>query len=453
MQLQLYRNFSKKENSTKIPNPNTATVVEVTMKQSTSLDNPVFILQGVDLDVNYCHLINGRYYFVNDIVLGNNNIYELHCSTDILATYRNEIFGSSFYVERSASHYNPWFIDPYVSVQSNIIRSLSRETDIGFSESNGCYVVRIAGGDSDGVSTYIVESLTSLGAIFNPSRYFATTDDDFKKLIGNFVFDPYDYVIDLYWSPIAYNSIVPAGSGNSYGFKTNIKVKWFDTGINAFKLYNNKTISKGGSINLPDNVYSDFRTHDPRFSNYRMYLPSVGVVPVNYDNLRYCRVDYFISLDTGACRIMLKNTSSNTIFASYNTNIYRSIQYGSDKADASTLLAGAFNTIGGLASGNIPLTVTGGVSVVTNAIVPTPSIAGSNSGLGLQGANKVIVALDNYGSGSLDIEHLGRPEYNKHSMIELSGYTKCSGASIDIKGLAGDKDRVNNFLNNGFYIE
>ena len=129
MQLQLYRNFSKKENSTKIPNPNTATVVEVTMKQSTSLDNPVFILQGVDLDVNYCHLINGRYYFVNDIVLGNNNIYELHCSTDILATYRNEIFGSSFYVERSASHYNPWFIDPYVSVQSNIIRSVSRETN------------------------------------------------------------------------------------------------------------------------------------------------------------------------------------------------------------------------------------------------------------------------------------------------------------------------------------
>lgn len=453
MQLQLYKNFSKKRNSTKIPQSNYVTV-NVLLKQATSLDNPTFLIQGVDLEVNYCHVVNGRYYFIDDIILGNNNVYELHCSTDYLATFRNEIFNSHQYVERSASLYNTMYIDPYISVQANASRKVSATTNIGFTSSDGSYVVRVAGGDTDGVSTYIVDSLIDLGAIFNPRNYYQTSDDDFKKLIGNFIFDPYDYIVDLYWSPIPYHDIAPtSGSGNNNGYKTNIKVKWFDTGINAFKLYDNITLSKGGLVNLPANSYNDFRLHDPRFSNYKIYLPSVGVVPISFVNLQYLYVDYFISLDTGACRIMLKNSSNDTIFASYNTNIYRSIQYGSDKADMGTIIGGAFNTIGGVASGNIPLAVTGGVSVLTNAIVSTPSIAGSNSGLGLKGANLIIVELDNYGSGDIDVEHFGRPLCRNVSLFELSGYCKCAGASLDIKGFSGDKDNVNNYLNDGFYIE
>ena len=452
MILELYKNFQKKSNSTKIPTRQQMfKAVDVKLKRSTSLDNPVFLLSGVEMDVNYVHLTNGRYYFVNDIVLGNENIYELHCSTDYLGTYRNAIFGSNFYVERSASDYNNMFADPLVSVQTNVVSRDYKMWDTGFDTANGSYIVRIAGGDSDGISTFVVDSLTDLGAIFNKSNYFQVTDDSFTKLVGNFIFDPFDYVVGLYWCPISLSTIKSRVQNS--GQETTIKVKWYDTGISAWKLYNNKTCRFSVSGSMPHNIYSDFRKHDPRFSQYSLYIPAVGNVPISYDNAENLLVEYFINLDTGATRVTLINLSGNTFFASYNTNIYKSIEYGEAQGDISSIVSGVVTATGGFASGNIPMGVASTISVAQNIVVPTPSIAGANSGLGLQGANKVIISVDNYGSGAIDLQNNGRPLYERRSLATLSGFTKCGNASIDIVGLAGDKERVNSYLNSGFFIE
>lgn len=450
MILHLYSNFKKKENSTKIP-LDTGTVVNVTLKRATSLLNPVFLLEGVNLDVNYCHLENGRYYFVDDIVLGNNNLYELHCRCDYLASFRNDIFNSEFYVERSASRYNNMFIDPLVSVQSNVVSRDYTFNNTGFDANDGSYVVRIAGGDSDGISTYIVDDLTELSAIFNKSNYFATTDDSFKQLIGNYIFDPYDYVVDLYWSPISLSTL--RANVSNAGHNTQIKVKWFNTGISAFKLYNNKVYRASCGCTVPHSIYSDFRLFDPRFSRYYAYIPAVGNIDLSYENAKNLMVEYYINLDTGACRVTLINLDGNTFFASYNTNVYKSIQYAEAHSSAGAVLGGTLNTIGGFVSGNIPLGVTGGISTISNIIVPTPSIAGSNSGLGLQGANKVILCVDNYGSGGRDIVNNGAPLCEKVLLWDLNGFCKCGNASIECNALSVEKDHINNYLNSGFFIE
>ena len=454
MYLLLYKNFRKKENSTKIPT-GTGTGVNVVMKRETSMTSPVFLLSrehDIDLDVNYAHLYNGRYYFVDDIVVGNNDMFEIHCHVDVLASYRNDVFNANVYVERSASNYNPMFIDPYVSVQSNVVSRDYAFNETGFSNSGGCYIVRIAGGDSDGVSTFAVAGLSELAPIFDKSNYVSSTDDAFTKIIGNYIFDPFDYVIGLYWCPIPLQDL--KNLSPAVGTDDDIYVKWFDTGIDAFRLFNDKKIYKTcGCVNLPTNIYTDFRKYDNRFSNYNVYIPAVGNVPIDANNANNLIVEYYISLDTGATRIMLINSNGNTFISSYNTNIYKSIQYGETTTDPSSVLGGVFNTIGGIASGNVPLAVAGGLSVAQNIIVPTPSIAGSNSGLGVQGANKVIISLDNYGSGSLDIANFGRPSHQKLSLATLTGFTKCSGASIEIAGFESEKTALNAYVNGGFYIE
>ena len=447
MILRLYKNFQKRENSTKLPNTN-YTEVDVTLKKATSLINPTFLIQGVDLSVNYCQFVDtGRYYFLNDITLGNANIYELSCNVDVLATFRSQILSKTYLIERSAQYYNVEYNDPYVSVTQNVVSRHLRVTSTGLTANNGCYIVRIAGGDSDGVSTYAVDSLTALAPMFNPDKYYSSSDDSWVQMVGNFVFNPYDYVVGLYYCPISLDKI------KNYASPTQIKIKWFNTGVLAYKLGQRSILSQSNVINECDNNYSDFRKYNPQFSRYHLDIPGVGLVPLNNNDVNNLRYTIAVNLDTGDTKIWLfKGDSLNTI-ASYNTNLYTSLQFGSDKQSLTGVLGSSINAIGGFVSGNIPLGVAGTLQTVSNIIVPTPSISGSAGGIGLVYNSSFTMYCENYGTGAIDTINLGRPLNERRQLSTLSGFTKCSGASIDIACTSTERTMINSYLNGGFYIE
>ena len=89
----------KRINSTKIPTlAETATCV---LKSGTSVERPTFILQSVspfDWNVAYCETF-GRYYFINDVTYVEST-YEISCTCDYLASYKDEILSNTAYVER-----------------------------------------------------------------------------------------------------------------------------------------------------------------------------------------------------------------------------------------------------------------------------------------------------------------------------------------------------------------
>lgn len=146
MNLILYKNFSKKKNSTKQPAANTGTTYNVVMKQGTSLINPTFLIDGIDLAYTYAQF-NNRFYFIDDITIGNNKIYEISCSIDYLATYKSEIGNYTAYVERSVSSYDALISDPAISSAQSIAHTNTATTSVlplGGVEA-GCYIIRIAG--------------------------------------------------------------------------------------------------------------------------------------------------------------------------------------------------------------------------------------------------------------------------------------------------------------------
>lgn len=447
MILRLYKNFQKHENSTKIPDV-PYTEMTVTLKKETSLLNPTFLIQGVDLTVNYAYLVDaGRYYFVNDITLGNANIYELSCTIDVLATFRPLILNKTFMVERSASQYNTTFNDPYVSVTQEVVSRHLRITTTGLSSNNGCYIVRVAGGDDDGVSTYAVDSLTTLAPMFNPNKYYSSSDDSWIQMVGNFVFNPYDYVVGLYYCPIAYNEI------KNYATASPLRVKWFNTGIVAYKLNQRAILSKSGNLNECDNNYNDFRKYNQQFSRYHLDIPSVGLIPLDNNDVENLRYTIVVSLDTGDAKIWLSKSTSLTTIATFNTNMYTSLQFGSDKQSLTSILGSTINTFGAFKSGNIPMGVAGTLQTVGNIITPTPSIGGSAGGIGLVYNSSFTMYCDNYGTGAIDVINNGRPLYQRRQLSTLSGFTKCSGVSIDIACTSTERDKINSYLNGGFYIE
>lgn len=69
----------------------------VTFLESTSIENPVFIIGGVTdiaefCAINYAYLPRlGRYYFVNDIAMETGGRVALKCSVDVLKTFSPDI--------------------------------------------------------------------------------------------------------------------------------------------------------------------------------------------------------------------------------------------------------------------------------------------------------------------------------------------------------------------------
>ena len=91
-------NFSKRVNSTKQPAGLTGTDYSVVLKDRTSYENPVFLLSTETLPAfNYVQW-GTWYYFVDDIVVVRNDLYEVKCSVDVLATYKTEIGQTSAFI-------------------------------------------------------------------------------------------------------------------------------------------------------------------------------------------------------------------------------------------------------------------------------------------------------------------------------------------------------------------
>ena len=69
----------------------------VTFLESTSIENPVFIIGGITdiaefCNINYAYLPRlGRYYFVDDITMETGGRVALKCSVDVLKTFSKDI--------------------------------------------------------------------------------------------------------------------------------------------------------------------------------------------------------------------------------------------------------------------------------------------------------------------------------------------------------------------------
>ena len=69
----------------------------VTFLESTSIENPIFIIGGITdiaefCNINYAYLPRlGRYYFVDDITMETGGRVALKCSVDVLNTFSKDI--------------------------------------------------------------------------------------------------------------------------------------------------------------------------------------------------------------------------------------------------------------------------------------------------------------------------------------------------------------------------
>lgn len=129
----------KKPNSTK-RTLSASTNITVLLKEETFIENPTFILHTDPSGYNYV-VWGEKYYYIdcNNVRVNANNLWEVPCNMDILATYRDTIrYGLSGRIAYST--YSAWwdeFVDDLRFSPSYLRRSNSLFEDLSYLHTNG----------------------------------------------------------------------------------------------------------------------------------------------------------------------------------------------------------------------------------------------------------------------------------------------------------------------------
>lgn len=456
MQVTFYT-FAKKINSTARPSSG-GTALNCQLKQPTGTSNPVLIVQGFNFSWNYCYIPAwGRYYFFDEPTILTGVRVEIQCSCDVLATYKTNIQSYNAFVERSASRRTEFVNDGLVSNTLDIVSQSEKDTALPEPFSmTGSYILRVVNDTSSptGLATYSL-SASDLKSVFSFMFNDGSYGDSLKDQIVKTFFNPFQYVVSLMWIPISYDWL-----NGKAGTIEAVQFGWWkcDHLVTRIDHESYTGFSMQKAVTLPSNIYSDFRKYHPAFSSYYIYLPGLGTFPMNASEIENgISVTLTIDVISGVGMYTLTETadgSAGNVIATYKFQAGVPVQIGQVSANVNSIAGDSTAGISSAVSGNYAGAALSGFNAVQNITSPTPSVNGTQGGKYILTAfSQVRVTCLNYGSCDIPNTVAGRPLNRNITLSNLSGFCKCAGASVPIAGYSGEKEAVDNYLNEGFYLE
>ena len=476
---------SKRRNSTL--RPSLSDTRNVKIKDDTSIDRPIFILTGNDFNYNYAKW-NDHYYFIDDIKSIHNNLIEVSCVLDVLATYKDYILNSTQYVCYSNVSGGVWLPDTRIPIMRNAITNRSSITVDGLSDT-GSYILSVVG--KTGVDVFRVSRETIQALIEDLQDWRDDLAADIKST--------FDFTDELTALESLANAITDTGAiGNAYevavqcirsciwvpfssvivgGVETEIYLGNYPTGLRGYKI---STSYHSG--NLPISIpwhYSDWRR--TYCESIYLYLPFVGLINVNVDDISTTSslsIKYSVTASDG--RIVYQVDAGSQIIGTYGGDCSMQIPIGinqlSSAGELVTTLGNGINKMvssgilgaGGLASGNVVGAVQGftnlgmaGVSTsyeVANVMLSTHLSCiggiggGAGAGLDLK-AHCISVSRPTVVEPSAMRLTMGVPTMKPLKLSSCSGYCQCTNAHVSAPAHASELDAIDSYVNGGFYIE
>lgn len=446
-------NFSKRENSTAVPS-GTGTKLTLNLKDATSKFYPTFEISGAFPGYTYMKW-DDRYYFIDDIIQVSVNRYHMKCSIDVLGTWRTDIFNTNTFVNRSASSFNSMIKDPEVGNTQQEVRVAQADSYFTEFDSTGCYLLRVAGADSKspaGVGTFILDKAQLADAL----NFMVSNDvwDAAWDGVVKTIFNPFQYILSLKWIAIdksKMETLCPSTASIRFG--------WSWVSPHAYHVLSITHANFYVSLNKPTHYYSDFRKYDPSFSRYRLLLPGCGEFDIpsididSFDGM-VCNVDFLTCKATYYGNHLL---TDNQIYK-FDGILGAEVQMSQI---THSLMNGVGSAAGGIAAGlgvSNPYAAAAGVVAgamgAMNAIIQgNPSTNGTNGAVGDLMANQAIRITElNYGSTGFP-NNYGRMLNQNATLSTLSGFVLCPEASVDCDAPENLKDKINNLLRRGVYLE
>ena len=479
--------FAKRKNSTKQPS-GLGDTRNVKLKDGTSVDNPTFILTGNDFNFNYAKW-DDRYYFVNNIVSLHNNLTEVSCELDVLATYKSEILGSTQYVCYSNVSGGQWLQDSRVPVMKNALTAVNT-ANLDFPSTQGSYILTVLG--QSGVDCFRVTRSTIQSLITELQNWnqdalndikiglsYGTEEERYQSLANamldsGFLGNEYEVAVQCirscHWVPFD-NTVI--GGDETQIYLGNYPAR--DSGGNALKGYKLGLSWTGGNVgvSIPWH-YNDWRR--TYCENVYLYLPFVGMVSLNSDDINGVNgliIKYAITPSDG--QVCYEVSADSQVVGTYGGNCAMQIPIGiNQKASlgdiVTTLFAGAEKTVNMAINSSIsPVSasavgvgaVMAGVETAYNtanvALSTTPSTiggigGGAGAGLDLQ-VKCITVAHPTVIEPLQMLPTMGVPTMKPLTLSSCHGYCQCANAHVECAAQSSELNMLDAYLNSGFYIE
>lgn len=483
--------FEKKLNSTKRPNLQSDLYFQydVNWKRPTSITSPtieiaVETISEWDLDYNYVYIPSfKRFYFIQNLTVVSANLIEYSLSVDVLASYKDDILGSSLYVLRSSSNYSRLIPDEAI-VHNSKVNHVYNASSLNGLNPTGCYILTVINGDSFETANpsntmYVVsgsELASFVSYIYDEARISDFSDPD---LVATF-YNPLQYVTSCRWFPLDKASI--------QGNETTIKYGWYDTNINAHYV-TRYGVTIHGSIEVPLSQDDWFYLNND-WVNHSLYIRGFGSCDIDpiYSG-ETLDLDVFIDFNTGNSRCLIKNGSSpfsDSVINELHGKLSAEVSLAQLEANPNLPLSkdGLIKTGASIIAGtkglgasvvNFFKDVTSGKGLVNSVTQnfgknTASSIAEStkqnllNPSVHTLGANGDIYFIKSQvGTALIHTRYFlpesyptlecGKPLNKVVQLSTLSGYTQVANGLIRIGGLVEERNAITTILEGGFIIE
>lgn len=489
--------FSKRKNSTKQPT-GSGTSYTVNLKSGTSFISPTLLLEISGYpDYNYLKF-EGMFYFVNDIVSVRQDLWEIYCKVDPLATAKTSILNSTQYVSYSSAGGSTWLPDNRIAIQKNAtVASATTSMNFLFT-AGGFYVMSVVG--YQGCDVWALDA-TKMGLILDrindwsddiiddvlnadypwsggtpiPSPYNFTTVENALESIGKMMTltgvagNAYNAapscIRSCIWVPFFISSFIPGSSEEIY-------LGQFPTNVFSFKCKTDPETNTV-SVNIPWQ-YNDWRR--ATCEDVYLYLPLVGIIALSSDSIineSALTIEWSATATDGNIAYLVK--AGNQIIGTYGANAAVNYPVGVSQQSsigerATTMLAslekvatiGARATAspistGAAAAGMIIDFIQGGYEVLNTANTRHNSCVGGiggGAGVGLDlDATCFTVAHPTNISPSAMQNTMGLPTMKPMALSTLTGFCQCANAHVELDLPSTIMDAVDAYLNSGFYIE
>lgn len=454
---------NKRKNSTRQLSP--AARFEIYLKENCSMIDPVFIL-NLDTEVfpKWAEVyFDDRYYFVNDIVQVHDNLFEIHCHVDVLATWKSLILNTPAFVEHY-THSNNSIPDQRLGIKATATRSESVVTLPNIDSTTGTYVVNITGENNSGA--YKVANLVSIMDIYPTfsdiwqdisSQFTSDWLENLSLIFSNYMYsgDVAKNIRDAWWTPWLLNADTPHA----------LQIGKYQSDIQGGAL--NGTFLIQTSINIPWQ-FSDWRNSSP-YTKIFLQLPLVGTIPIPVSDvygLDSLSVLYSVSKVDGTFTVYVRAADKDIYSTSGDSASHFLIGKGGavNGSVIGTVAKAALGVAAGAVTGGAGgvLAAAGSVASGAFSLMDTGATGGGLSGAtaATVGTIKCFTICHDTAESPHNISAVGgEPALITMQTLPTSGYVQTRGFSVKADQISAgaitlqEIDEINNLLDSGIYVE
>lgn len=354
-------NTTKRINSTAVPNAALWDQYDVVLKQDTSLEAPVFLLQGNIVDfVGYNYAVGAGvvqgFFWIADIVSVARGRVEIHCVRDVLADNKTAIMSTNAFIEFGQNTFDAGDSTYRVSDHRQTISETPTQYTASVDPSGGrigtvgVYVLQVVG-SGNGVRTYLADE-TALKTLI--SQINSDLGNEVDAIINSGASPDQQLAslasLDLKRSLIQDSAISAIKSCHwvpvfgTVASTERVYLGNWDSGMSLPVLSNNYVITENTSITIPWPV-SDWRRNNAQMV---LYLPFIGTVPVPIDQcvgVSSLSIRWSFEFFSGDMAYTIK--AGNYTVYSGTVNVAVPFAIGTARVSTSGAISGAVQAFGG----------------------------------------------------------------------------------------------------------